>query len=268
MGVGGRAALAVPKTKAPALSAHKLATHMYKSGKFKEAARLYLTAYKLDPKAEFLFNAARAEQRGMMLGQSERHFRQVLALPGVAAKTAARAQMHISEIAAVRKALSARASAARASAAQAEAARVAAAKQAARVKRQRATQAAAASQRAKRQANGDWRRTAGWATTAGGVVVSAVGGWLLATYASEQASLDKRHSQKNEAGQYIGLDYATYESEQTTLWRKRGAGIGAAVVGVGALATGVWWLLSHKAEGAVALRPVASPTSAGFAWRF
>ena len=90
-----------------ALGAHKLATHMYNAGNFKEAAELYHTAFKLDPRPAFLFNAARSEQRIMLLDAAELHFKQVMELEGLDAATRSRVAMHLQEIATVRAALAA-----------------------------------------------------------------------------------------------------------------------------------------------------------------
>ena len=53
-----------------AMQAIGLAKHYYAQGKFEKAAELFMEAYKLDARVEFMFNAARAYQRAIKLSKS------------------------------------------------------------------------------------------------------------------------------------------------------------------------------------------------------
>ena len=248
----GSAAPAVAQTVEPppgeqdtALSAHKLATHMYQSGKFEEAAKLYHTAFGIDARPEFLFNAARSEQRSMLLDPAERDFRRVLGLNGLDAKTRERAQMHLQEIRAVRDVLKAK-----------DAKRGVGAS----LGTLRGADAA--------PAGSGWRTPAGWTATIAGLAAAATGGWLLASYSSAQEELDARHSQTDAAGKYTGIAYDEYEEEQQRLWTRRGLGLGASAIGLGALGVGVWWLVTADDEKTASFHPTAYSRGVGFAWRF
>lgn len=85
---------------AAALSAARLATHHYKAGRFKKAARLYHEAYAIAPKAAFLFNAGRAEMRGFAYADAKRDLNAYLKSPQATEKGSQRARMHLAEISA------------------------------------------------------------------------------------------------------------------------------------------------------------------------
>jgi len=92
--------------EAAAMGALKLAKHYYDKGDFKKAAERFREAYGIHPNPAFLFNAARAEQRGFMLDDAERDFKEVLKKSKD--KTMRhRAEVHLQEIAAYRKQLAA-----------------------------------------------------------------------------------------------------------------------------------------------------------------
>ncbi len=275
-----------------ALSAHKLATHMYKTGDFKEAAKLYHTAYRLDPQPAFLFNAARSEQRLMMLEVAEAHFKELIALPNLDAATRSRATLHLDEVKAVRAALARAKTATRpvvdgaagappppestkapathaaenpsgAGAPSATAKDVAAAASATTKDVAAAPSAAAATVAAPPS---DWQGTAGWAALGSGAVLAGVGVWLLVSYSSDQAALDKRRTAVNDQGKSVDISYEQYEQEQQALWTQSGLGIGASAVGLAAAGAGAWMLWSAPQPAAVAIVPMGR--GAKLAWRF
>ena len=239
-----------------ALGAHTAATHMYKTGNFKQAAELYHTAFKIDPQPAFLFNAARSEQRLMLLDVAEKHFKQVLQLKGLDERTRSRAKMHLQEIAAVRKVV------ASAKASSAKPATPPAGKNEARpapTKPVMPSTTLAAGQ-------GTWKAPAGWASVGTGAVLTGVGAWLLISYMSDQTALDERQDKVNGDGKVLGISYDKYEEEQQALWTRRGLGIGATGVGLAAAGVGAWMLLTAPEDNPVAILPTAR--GALLVWRF
>ncbi len=248
-----------------ALGAHKLATHMYKAGNFAKAAELYHTAFKIDPKPAFLFNAARAEQRVMMLEVAEKHFKQVLALKGVDARTVSRSRMHLQEIETVRKALmAAQAKAGGKKAPPTDTRTAEPAPVSKSVDKSAAPAAAAPSPAAHKNAEapatvvtkgGGWKAPAGWASVITGGVLAGVGGWLLVSYMNDQEALDARQVATTGGGKVKDISYAEYEEQQTALWTRRGLGFGVLGVGLAAVGAGAWMVLTAPESGAVTVAP-------------
>lgn len=96
--VGAQPASAESDAHEAALGALKLAQLEYQQGRYKEAARLFNRAWQLDPRPEYLFNAARAAQRAFDLDDAEARFKRLLELPGVAEEVRRRAEIHRTEI--------------------------------------------------------------------------------------------------------------------------------------------------------------------------
>ncbi|MBP46731.1 MAG: hypothetical protein CMH53_02220 [Myxococcales bacterium] len=90
-----------------ALAANRLATHHYAKGEFKQAAKLYLEAYKINPKASYLFNLARSEMRDFQNEHAKKNFQQYLERKDTSAKGRKRARLHLEEIAAYQSRLKA-----------------------------------------------------------------------------------------------------------------------------------------------------------------
>ncbi len=238
-----------------ALSAHKLATHMYKSGNFKKAAELYHTAFKIDPQPAFLFNAARSEQRAMLLAAAEEHLRQVLALKGVDSLTRSRSELHLQEVIAVRKAL-----------ASAEAKGTNAPTEGVRASSPPPKPAKEPAATAVVVKEGGWKGSAGWASLGAGAILAGLGTWLLISYLGDQAALDERHEALDDNGLVADISYAEYKQEQGSLWTRRGLGMGAAGAGLAAMGAGAWMLMTAPADRPVAIVP--APGGATLAWRF
>ncbi|MCB9739727.1 MAG: hypothetical protein H6747_10700 [Deltaproteobacteria bacterium] len=85
-----------------AFAALKLAKHYYEKRRYQEAAKLFHEAYQLDPKPEYLYNAARSEQRAIAYDDAERDFRALLSLPGLDREIARQTHIRLAEIAEVR----------------------------------------------------------------------------------------------------------------------------------------------------------------------
>lgn len=88
-----------------AMGALKVAKHYYDKGDFEKAALRFHEAYKIHPNPAFLFNAARAEQRGFKLEAAERDFNEVLRR-AKDPKMLKRTRLHLAEIKAYRERLS------------------------------------------------------------------------------------------------------------------------------------------------------------------
>ena len=257
-----------------ALSVHVLATETYKAGDFKKAAELYHTAYKIDPQPAFLFNAARSEQRLVMLDVAEKHFKQLLALKDLDERTRTRTKMHLQEIAAVRKAMAV--AQAKAAALAAKAAANPASKPPAKPANKPVAKPAAATAPKPAAAaipavtatagDGAWKAPAGWASLGTGVVLTGLGGWLLISYLGDQATLDEQREKLGPDGKVVGISHEKYEQDQQALWTRRGLGYGAAGVGLAAVGVGAWMLLTAPADATVTLAPAGRGVT--LAWRF
>ena len=91
-----------------AMGALKLARHHYGKGEYKRASALFHQAFELNPLADFLYNAARAEQRAFELDLAERDFKRLLELPDASAEVQRRSKLHLTEIAESRGAMARR----------------------------------------------------------------------------------------------------------------------------------------------------------------
>lgn len=233
-----------------AMGVHQLATQTYQAGDFEKAAELYHTAFKISPQPAYLFNAARSEQRLMKLDVAEKHFRQVLTFPGLDARTRARCDLHLQEIAAVRKVVAS---------ARAEASSVT--KRGAGDRPLKATppptMTAAAS---------GWKTPVGWATVGTGAVLTGVGGWLLGSYLGDQTILDQRQEKLDAEQKVMDISYDEYKREQQALWTRRDLGIGTAGIGLAAVSVGIWMLVAAPEDKAPAL--ASTPRCARLVWHF
>lgn len=81
-----------------ALSLLEVAKFYYQSGKFLKAAKGFHEAYAIDPRPEFLFNAARAEHLGMDLDNAATHYRKCLDLKTRNAKLNKRARLYLTQV--------------------------------------------------------------------------------------------------------------------------------------------------------------------------
>ncbi|MCB9740714.1 MAG: hypothetical protein H6747_15730 [Deltaproteobacteria bacterium] len=100
--------VAQPPPPSPARAAYDAGAKAYDADRFAEAARLFHTAYGLEPLPVYLFNAARAEQRGLQLAEAERDYLRLLALPDLPAEMRDRVALHLDEIRTTRAGLQAR----------------------------------------------------------------------------------------------------------------------------------------------------------------
>ena len=282
------------------MGALEMARHFYKKGDYRKAAGLFHQAYGFDPLPDFLFNAARAEQRAFMFDESERDFHIFLGLKGTNPTAVRRAKTHLKEVKEARKHIAAvsqrqaeearRALAAKAEAAQAEAAKADAER--AR-KDEEAARAAAEAARAAEGANGaqpgpatkpdavaapgigaegsatasGWQGPAGWGALGLGAVSLVGGAALWAMAASDQSELEASVADEHTDEWIYSISFADYEKRRLDNSSNRRLGViglsaGAALVGAGV------WLLVTQQKGETAWRLQATPGHVKVALRF
>ena len=238
----GGAAAEGPAAEA-AMGALKLARHHYGKGEYKRAAALFHQAFELNPLADFLYNAARAEQRAFELDLAERDFKRLLQLPDASAEVQRRSKLHLAEIAESRGAMARREKEVRArlakdSAAQADDAKLAAVAV------------------PKRSDGVGWQAPTGWALSGLGAVTLGAAAWLAVSAVSDQDALDKRTA-KDAYGLIRGISLADYQARKTGIDGQ--IDLSRILVGAGAAATvaGVWLLWRSPGKGSARLVPMA-----------
>jgi len=272
--------------KKAAMGALDMARHFYKKGDYRKAAQLFHQAYGFDPIPDFLFNAARAEQRAFMLDESKRDFDKFLTLPDASEQAQRRARTHLKEIKesqahyaevsrrkaeeAAKKVKQAQAaeSAKKAAAARREAARKAkeeAARKKAAAKAAGASGAAVGVKKAPQA--GEWKTPAGWAGLGLGVAAITTGALLWATAASDQADLDEAASKPADDGLIHSVDWKEYEERRLDNSSSRRMGVIALSAGA-ALASAGAWLLMTAPEHRKAWRLRAGPRRIALQWHF
>lgn len=263
------AALAVPRptsaadesAQGAAMSALKLARFHYDKGDFDKAAALFLEAYRIDPKPEFIFNAGRAEQRAMRLDDAERHFRQCLAHDNLEATVDRRVRIHLQEVLTVKKALAS---------AQARGAAVEAPEPTT------PTSAAAPPpappglppQGLRRPAPQRWKMPAGVTLSVVGLATAGLGGWMLNSWSGEQDDLDRRVAQVDSANKVVGIAHDAYAKEQRDLNGRLNLGVGLVSAGAVAFGAGMWMLWTAPGATSTALLPTGDGWTALLATRF
>jgi len=221
-----------------AMGALAMAKHLYKQGKYKKAAAFFRQAYDVKPIPEFLFNAARAEQRGYLLREAERDFLVLLARPNLDATMRRRAKIHLKE---VREAL------AHTTRLKAEAADARAQASRARANAKQATMDARMRKNAEK--SGQWTNRLKWPVLGIGVAALGFGTWSLLNAAASQSDLDT-HIDPDTGKFRPTITVAEARSQQSSInggyftgWVS--AGLGAALLGVGT------WLLSSESDSSI-----------------
>lgn len=212
---------------------------LYKQGKFREAAPLFLRAWSTHAVPDYLFNAARAEHRSGQISAARDHYRVCLGLKQVNKTIRERAKIHIEEIE-IRLAAEAKARLA-----QDEAAKAAAERAAAEAQRRPAAPPLTTEPPQVRETDatsGSWLRPVGWVAVGGGLLVGGLGAWLLVDHGAGQAALDDQLTQQNQAGLITGIDHRSYTREQDRLHRRRRLAVGS-LAAAGTLAVVGGWML-------------------------
>ncbi len=97
-------------------------------------------------------------------------------------------------------------------------------------------------------AESSWRRTAGWSALATGAVALGLGAVALLRARSDETDLQARLDQRNGAGYVTGINFADASDASASVRRTRLGGYAACGVGLAAVGTGAWWLLSGASE--------------------
>ena len=212
-----------------AMQALSVARFHYKRGEFLQAAALLHNAYRIQPKVEFLFNAARAEHRAMKLNIAKRHFQHCLKLKDVPEKVSRRATMYIKEIETMQAAL--------AKARKEAGARLPPKPAPPVIVKKPAPPPSPA-----------WQKPAGWAGVGLGAVLLGAGTWVWISYAADQQALNEKTDIKDDAGQVVGIDWQRYEAGQEVLNSRALLRTGLMAGGVVAAAGGAWALLNWRGK--------------------
>ena len=88
-----------------AMQALGLAKHYYTQGQFEKAAELFMEAYKLDSRVEFMFNAARAYQRAIKLSKAKELFNRCVKTKDAPPVVIQKAKIYLREIQNMERAL-------------------------------------------------------------------------------------------------------------------------------------------------------------------
>lgn len=184
----------------------------------------------------------------MMLDQAEAHFRQCLQQKNLDATVLKRVKMHLQEVLAVKKAIAAaRGKTAPPGKPEGNSPKppvVAAAK----------TNPPAPTA-VKHQTSGGWKVPAGWGATGAGALLLGSGAWMLASWSSDQASLDEKMDDRDDANKVKGIARDAYVEEQESLNSRLNLAAALTSVGVVGLGAGVWMLLTAPDTASAAILP-------------
>ncbi len=259
------------------MAALALAKHHYAKKEYKVAAQRFHDAYKIHPLPGFLFNAARSEQRAFLLGAAETHYREVLTLDGVDARTRKRTEVHLGEVEETRKRLGEEA----ARAAEAQRKKDAAASEKERISAAKAASVknAPASTMANKGATvggggaavAAWKTPVAFGATGVGVVVLGVGAYLLKVAADDSAKVEEDLQRKDDSGKIVGISNDEYNAAKQDIEGQQTIAIATMATGALAAGVGAYLLMSRPASiGAASRSWHVTPTGRGLlvSWRF
>jgi tetratricopeptide (TPR) repeat protein len=212
-----------------AMQAIGLAKHYYAQGKFEKAAELFMEAYKLDARVEFMFNAARAYQRAIKLSKAKELFNRCTETKGASAVVIQKASIYLREIQNMERALS-------------------------KAKDEGKKKAVVVKPKPKRKKKvfvpkSNWKPTAGKWSLAISSLAGLAGGWLLVTSYELSKNADDKAVDRD-----IGFDEYDASKEKAERyniigWSLSGAALAGAVFGF-------WGLASDDAK--VSLAPTGN----------
>ena len=222
-----------------AMQALGLAKHYYSKGQFEKAAELFMEAYQLDARVEFMFNAARAYQRAIKLARAKALFKRCVKTKAAPAVVVEKANIYLREIENMEKALH-----------KAKHDGEKEASDAYVVKEPKVPPV-------KKEPKQEWKNSVGRTTLGLGTVGVTAGGWLLLNAYELSDASDK----DAEAGE---IDYNEYDRQKTKAERLNMLGWGAVGLGVVTTGFGIWCLVTQPDKVTIA----ASPSGVSVAVRF
>jgi tetratricopeptide (TPR) repeat protein len=229
------------------LAAFQLGVSLYRKNDFAKAAGIFHTAFGLDAKPVYLFNAARSEHKGGDLDKALSDYDRCAGLQGADARIVAKAKEFATGIRDDRKK------------------KIEAAAQA------RREQALLAQKKAADEAA--WRSPAGWGSIGAGALLLGVGGWLLASASSDQSDLDAKTKEMGKDPdtdelKIVGIVADDYNAEFDSIQSSRALGITAGLAGLAAAGVGTWLLISAPSAPAVSISPALGGRGVRFSLRF
>ncbi len=229
-----------------ALKMLEVAKFYYHKGKFLKAAKGFHDAYAIDPRPEFLFNAARAEHLGMALDKAAKNYQKCLALKTANAKLNGRARLYLGQV----KATMAMIAKAREEGQQSAGNKTgrqmppkALKTEEKRLEGMSMVRAAnpgpGATEMAKGvtatvsegDGGGRWRGPVGWGGMTLGVIAVGVSGWLYKGYQDDQDHLNDLTAIKDADGKKIGIGSIEARKRQEDLNTRATTAVTGLVVG-------------------------------------
>jgi len=229
-----------------AMQALGLAKHYYSKGQFEKAAELFMEAYQLDARVEFMFNAARAYQRAIKLARAKVLFNRCVKTKDAPAVVVEKAKIYLREIENMEKALSkakedGQHEAHSSREGDEEAYAVADIKPAPVIK----------------QSKQKWKSALGTPSLALGAIGGTAGLYLLLNAYELSGAADK----DAEAGK---IDYGEYDRQKTKAEKYNMIGWGATTLGALTAGFGIWCLVTQPDDVTV----VPTPQGVSVAVRF
>tara|TARA_R100001594_G_scaffold82297_1_gene116791 strand:+ start:263 stop:1051 length:789 start_codon:yes stop_codon:yes gene_type:complete len=227
-----------------AMQALGLAKHYYSKGDFEKAAELFMEAYQLDARVEFMFNAARAYQRAIKLKKAKSLFNRCVKAKKAPAVVIEKANIYLREIENMEKALS----------------------KAKHDGEKKATDAYVVKKpkpkpkpvkKVKKQPKQEWKSTAGTSTLALGAISGTAGVYLLINAYELSGAADK----DAKAG---SIGYKEYDKQKSKAETQNMLGWGATALGAVSAGFGIWCLVTQPKNVAV----VPTPRGVSVAVRF
>ena len=214
-----------------AMQALGLAKHYYAQGKFEKAAELFMEAYRLDSRVEFMFNAARAYQRAINLTKAKQLFNRCVKAKDTSPVVVQKATIYLREIQNMERALSK--------------AKHEGEKKAVKV----VTKPKPKRKKIVVPKDTEWRKRAGTWSLAASAILGTVSGWLLITSYEYSNSADLDAKEKE-------ITYEEYSAakDKAELYSVIGWSL-SGVAAVGA-AFGIWGITTGKTK--IRLAPTAN----------
>ena len=212
-----------------AMQAIGLAKHYYTQGKFEKAAELFMEAYKLDARVEFMFNAARAYQRAIKLSKAKELFNRCVKTKGASAIVKQKASIYLREIQNMERALS-------------------------KAKNEGKKKVVVVNPKPKPKKRvvikkSTWKQTSGAISLAGAALAGVAGGWLLITSYELSKNADDKAADLD-----IGFDEYQRDKDKAEMYNILGWSLsGVAIAGA---VFGFWGLSSDNSK--VSLAPTGN----------